>query len=156
MPPTLSVSEKRSCCSALLTCFETWTRLQWLWSRNPTRQWPCYRLLTGVDCCLRCVSVLAAVAMSSTCPGLYCGRMMVNGSVEGDCGVSIKHQCADCWSGQWVYVWSLCWQLVLAFLCLSYDKKCSTVSLLGFGDAERRLYNGVKRNKQHESPDRFH
>ena len=31
---------------------------------------------------------LPVVAMSSTCPGLYCGRLLVNGSVEGECGVS--------------------------------------------------------------------
>lgn len=33
--------------------------------------------------------IVTAVAMSSTCPGLYCGRMMINGSVERECGVSI-------------------------------------------------------------------
>lgn len=42
-------------------------------------------LFSSVDCYL---CVVAAGAMISTCPGLYCGRMRVNGSVEGDCGVS--------------------------------------------------------------------
>lgn len=30
----------------------------------------------------------AAVAMSSTCPGLYCGKTLINGTIEGECGVS--------------------------------------------------------------------
>lgn len=28
------------------------------------------------------------VSVTSRCPGLYCGRLLVNGSVEGECGVS--------------------------------------------------------------------
>uniref|UniRef100_A0A3P8SFP1 Jnk1/mapk8 associated membrane protein n=1 Tax=Amphiprion percula TaxID=161767 RepID=A0A3P8SFP1_AMPPE len=60
------------------------------------------------------------VAMSSTCPGLYCGRMMVNGSVEGECGVcprgeraNIQKVCEACTESPELYDW-----LYLGFMAL--------------------------------------
>ncbi|XP_055721699.1 JNK1/MAPK8-associated membrane protein-like [Salvelinus fontinalis] len=31
-----------------------------------------------------------AVAMSSTCPGHYCGKMLINGSFDGECGLNYQ------------------------------------------------------------------
>ncbi|XP_053701119.1 JNK1/MAPK8-associated membrane protein [Synchiropus splendidus] len=61
-----------------------------------------------------------AVAMSSTCPGLYCGRMMVNGSLEGECGVcprgeraNIQKVCERCSESPELYDW-----LYLGFMAM--------------------------------------
>lgn len=48
--------------------------------------------------------MFAAVAMSSTCPGLYCGRVMVNGSADGECGVS-GEEGPDVWSIDVIDYW---------------------------------------------------
>ncbi|KAM9707898.1 JNK1/MAPK8-associated membrane protein isoform 1-T1 [Menidia menidia] len=60
------------------------------------------------------------VAMSSTCPGLYCGRLLVNGSVEGDCGVcprgeraNIQKVCERCGEAPELYDW-----LYLGFMAM--------------------------------------
>uniref|UniRef100_A0A1A8JK26 Jnk1/mapk8-associated membrane protein n=2 Tax=Nothobranchius TaxID=28779 RepID=A0A1A8JK26_NOTKU len=62
----------------------------------------------------------SAVAMSSTCPGLYCGRIMVNGSVEGECGVcprgeraNIQKVCERCTESPELYDW-----LYLGFMAM--------------------------------------
>ncbi|XP_014194352.2 JNK1/MAPK8-associated membrane protein [Haplochromis burtoni] len=61
-----------------------------------------------------------AVAVSSTCPGLYCGRMMVNGSVEGECGVcprgeraNMQKVCERCIESPEIYDW-----LYLGFMAM--------------------------------------
>ncbi|XP_028294349.1 JNK1/MAPK8-associated membrane protein isoform X2 [Gouania willdenowi] len=61
-----------------------------------------------------------AVAMSSRCPGLYCGRMMVNGSVEGECGVcpwgertNTQKVCERCTESPDLYDW-----LYLGFMAM--------------------------------------
>ncbi|TKS86248.1 JNK1/MAPK8-associated membrane protein [Collichthys lucidus] len=60
-----------------------------------------------------------AVAIS-TCPGLYCGRMLVNGSVEGDCGVcprgertNLHKVCERCTESPELYDW-----LYLGFMAM--------------------------------------
>ncbi|KAM4724365.1 JNK1/MAPK8-associated membrane protein [Anableps anableps] len=60
------------------------------------------------------------VAVSSTCPGLYCGRIMVNGSVEGECGVcprgeraNFKKVCQRCTEYPELYDW-----LYLGFMAM--------------------------------------
>uniref|UniRef100_A0A674PG89 Jnk1/mapk8 associated membrane protein n=1 Tax=Takifugu rubripes TaxID=31033 RepID=A0A674PG89_TAKRU len=62
----------------------------------------------------------SAVAMSSTCPGLYCGRMMVNGSAEGECGVcprgertNLQKICERCTESPELYDW-----LYLGFMAM--------------------------------------
>uniref|UniRef100_A0A1A8LHF1 Jnk1/mapk8-associated membrane protein n=3 Tax=Nothobranchius TaxID=28779 RepID=A0A1A8LHF1_9TELE len=62
----------------------------------------------------------SSVAMSSTCPGLYCGRIMVNGSVEGECGVcprgeraNIQKVCERCTESPELYDW-----LYLGFMAM--------------------------------------
>ncbi|XP_029317099.1 JNK1/MAPK8-associated membrane protein isoform X3 [Cottoperca gobio] len=61
-----------------------------------------------------------SVAMSSTCPGTYCGRMMVNGSVEGECGVcprgeraNLQNVCERCTESPELYDW-----LYLGFMAM--------------------------------------
>ncbi|KAF0044769.1 hypothetical protein F2P81_003927 [Scophthalmus maximus] len=61
-----------------------------------------------------------SVAISSTCPGLYCGRMMVNSSVEGECGVcprgeraNIQKVCERCTESPELYDW-----LYLGFMAM--------------------------------------
>uniref|UniRef100_A0A3Q1IJY8 Jnk1/mapk8 associated membrane protein n=1 Tax=Anabas testudineus TaxID=64144 RepID=A0A3Q1IJY8_ANATE len=61
-----------------------------------------------------------AVAMSSTCPGLYCGRMIVNESVEGECGVcprgeraNLQKVCERCNGSPDLYDW-----LYLGFMAM--------------------------------------
>uniref|UniRef100_A0A3P9P974 Jnk1/mapk8 associated membrane protein n=1 Tax=Poecilia reticulata TaxID=8081 RepID=A0A3P9P974_POERE len=58
--------------------------------------------------------------MSSTCPGLYCGRIMVNGTVEGECGVcprgeraNIEKVCQRCTECPELYDW-----LYLGFMAM--------------------------------------
>ncbi|KAG8013447.1 JNK1/MAPK8-associated membrane protein, partial [Nibea albiflora] len=70
-------------------------------------------------CSVTCLCDLAAVAIS-TCPGLYCGRMMVNGSVEGDCGVcprgertNLHKVCERCTESPELYDW-----LYLGFMAM--------------------------------------
>ncbi|XP_034056957.1 JNK1/MAPK8-associated membrane protein isoform X2 [Gymnodraco acuticeps] len=60
------------------------------------------------------------VAMSSTCPGLYCGRMLINGSVEGECGVcprgertNLQNVCERCTEAPELYDW-----LYLGFMAM--------------------------------------
>ncbi|MED6247804.1 hypothetical protein ATANTOWER_017390 [Ataeniobius toweri] len=62
----------------------------------------------------------SGVAVSSTCPGLYCGRIMVNGSVEGECGVcprgeraNIQKVCERCIESPELYDW-----LYLGFMAM--------------------------------------
>ncbi|XP_008398316.1 JNK1/MAPK8-associated membrane protein [Poecilia reticulata] len=62
----------------------------------------------------------SGVAMSSTCPGLYCGRIMVNGTVEGECGVcprgeraNIEKVCQRCTECPELYDW-----LYLGFMAM--------------------------------------
>ncbi|XP_017295067.1 JNK1/MAPK8-associated membrane protein [Kryptolebias marmoratus] len=62
----------------------------------------------------------SAVAVSSTCPGLYCGRIMVNGSVEGECGVcprgersNFQKVCERCAESPELYDW-----LYLGFMAM--------------------------------------
>ncbi|XP_069579562.1 JNK1/MAPK8-associated membrane protein isoform X2 [Brachyistius frenatus] len=61
-----------------------------------------------------------AVAVSSTCPGLYCGRTMINGSVDGDCGVcprgertNLQKVCERCTETPDLYDW-----LYLGFMAM--------------------------------------
>ncbi|XP_037096580.1 JNK1/MAPK8-associated membrane protein isoform X1 [Syngnathus acus] len=63
---------------------------------------------------------MLGVAMSATCPGLYCGRIMFNGSVERDCGVCPRgeranHQkvCERCTESPQLYDW-----LYLGFMAM--------------------------------------
>ncbi|KAJ4939237.1 hypothetical protein JOQ06_028693 [Pogonophryne albipinna] len=58
--------------------------------------------------------------MSSTCPGLYCGRMLINGSVEGECGVcprgertNLQNVCERCTEAPELYDW-----LYLGFMAM--------------------------------------
>ncbi|XP_027855918.1 JNK1/MAPK8-associated membrane protein [Xiphophorus couchianus] len=62
----------------------------------------------------------SGVAISSTCPGLYCGRIMVNGTVEGECGVcprgeraNIEKVCQRCTECPELYDW-----LYLGFMAM--------------------------------------
>lgn len=61
-----------------------------------------------------------AVSVSSTCPGLYCGRLVVNGSMEGDCGVcprgersNLQKVCERCAESPELYDW-----LYLGFMAM--------------------------------------
>ncbi|XP_016109963.1 JNK1/MAPK8-associated membrane protein-like [Sinocyclocheilus grahami] len=61
-----------------------------------------------------------AVAMSSTCPGLYCGRTIINDSFEGECGVCPRGQrtnfekiCEECSGCPELYDW-----LYLGFMAM--------------------------------------
>ncbi|XP_059375997.1 JNK1/MAPK8-associated membrane protein [Carassius carassius] len=61
-----------------------------------------------------------AVAMSSTCPGLYCGRTLINDSAEGECGVCPRGQrtnyqkiCEECSGSPELYDW-----LYLGFMAM--------------------------------------
>ncbi|XP_016347824.1 JNK1/MAPK8-associated membrane protein-like [Sinocyclocheilus anshuiensis] len=61
-----------------------------------------------------------AVAMSSTCPGLYCGRTIINDSFEGECGVCPRGQrtnyekiCEECSGSPELYDW-----LYLGFMAM--------------------------------------
>uniref|UniRef100_A0A8C1EBE6 Jnk1/mapk8 associated membrane protein n=1 Tax=Cyprinus carpio carpio TaxID=630221 RepID=A0A8C1EBE6_CYPCA len=61
-----------------------------------------------------------AVAMSSTCPGLYCGRTNINDSLEGECGVCPRGQrtnfekiCEKCTGSPELYDW-----LYLGFMAM--------------------------------------
>ncbi|XP_059374612.1 JNK1/MAPK8-associated membrane protein isoform X1 [Carassius carassius] len=61
-----------------------------------------------------------AVAMSSTCPGLYCGRTSINNSLEGECGVCPRGQrtnfekiCVKCTGSPELYDW-----LYLGFMAM--------------------------------------
>uniref|UniRef100_A0A8C7GG06 Jnk1/mapk8 associated membrane protein n=2 Tax=Oncorhynchus TaxID=8016 RepID=A0A8C7GG06_ONCKI len=61
-----------------------------------------------------------AVAMSSTCPGHYCGKMLINGSVDGECGVcprgektNMQKICEKCTESPELYDW-----LYLGFMAM--------------------------------------
>uniref|UniRef100_A0A674AIE6 Jnk1/mapk8 associated membrane protein n=1 Tax=Salmo trutta TaxID=8032 RepID=A0A674AIE6_SALTR len=61
-----------------------------------------------------------AVAMSSTCPGLYCGKTLINGSFDGECGVcprgertSMQKICEKCTESPELYDW-----LYLGFMAM--------------------------------------
>ncbi|XP_047466658.1 JNK1/MAPK8-associated membrane protein isoform X5 [Mugil cephalus] len=62
-----------------------------------------------------------AVAKSPTCPGLYCGRLIINGSVEGECGqvcprgerANIQKVCELCTGSPDLYDW-----LYLGFMAM--------------------------------------
>ncbi|XP_015252579.1 JNK1/MAPK8-associated membrane protein [Cyprinodon tularosa] len=62
----------------------------------------------------------SGVAMSSTCPGLYCGRIMVNDTVVGECGVCPRGErvnpqkvCEPCKESPELYDW-----LYLGFMAM--------------------------------------
>ncbi|XP_070984053.1 JNK1/MAPK8-associated membrane protein-like isoform X2 [Oncorhynchus clarkii lewisi] len=61
-----------------------------------------------------------AVAMSSTCPGHYCGKMLINGSFDGECGVcprgektNMQKICEKCTESPELYDW-----LYLGFMAM--------------------------------------
>ncbi|KAG7466242.1 hypothetical protein MATL_G00162740 [Megalops atlanticus] len=61
-----------------------------------------------------------AVVMSSTCPGLYCGKTLINGSFEGECGVCPRGErtnahkiCEKCTESPELYDW-----LYLGFMAM--------------------------------------
>nr|XP_023681261.1 JNK1/MAPK8-associated membrane protein isoform X4 [Paramormyrops kingsleyae] len=61
-----------------------------------------------------------AVVMSSTCPGLYCGKTLINGSFESECGVcprgertNLQKICEKCTESPELYDW-----LYLGFMAM--------------------------------------